>query len=103
MITNFEARRIRADLLDYARTLVTAAHRVGTERNVAGCQVVIRVAEARRDHFDEQLALTRLFEIDLNDLPTSWSALLGRGHQYTGASLHFETSRVPAPTTCGGL
>ena len=70
MIALGDARDARADLLDDARALVAADDREA-RHDVAVAQVLVGVAEARRLPADQDLALFRLVEIEVDDLPVA--------------------------------
>ena len=58
-----------ADLGDDACALVAAQHREAGHRDVAGDQVVVGVAHARRFHLDLDLVLDGVADLDLLDRP----------------------------------
>ena len=58
-----------SDLLDDAGALVAGDRRQQPHPHVALGQVVVGVAQARRDHRDEQLVLAGPVEVELGDLP----------------------------------
>ena len=69
MVADLPARRVRTDLVDDAGTLVAAGERQHPRREVTGGEVVVGVAQTRSDHRQTQLALARLVDLDVDDLP----------------------------------
>ena len=68
VVAGLEPDHPGADLLDDPGALVPAHDRVA-DRDVAGAQVVIGVAQARRHEPDQHLALLGRVELQLDDLP----------------------------------
>jgi hypothetical protein len=64
LVADLEARGVRTDGLDDPAALVAAREGVGADRDVTGGDVVVRVAQARRDHLHADLVLTRVVDLD---------------------------------------
>ena len=67
VVTDREPGDAVADLLDNARALVPADDRV-PDRDVAGTQVVVGVAQPRGGELDEDLAGLRPVQVEFHDL-----------------------------------
>ncbi len=68
MVAGLQPRDTLADLLDYARALVTAHQRQPADQ-VAGAGVLVRVAQPGGDEPDQHLADLRGIKLKLSDLP----------------------------------
>ena len=90
----------RPDLLDDARALVAADHRIAVGATLA--DVLVGVTQATDHHPDEHLVLLGLVEVELGHLP-----LLARPSDDCCACLHGVTPSVavaaPALTGCGAF
>ena len=69
MIAEFPSERVRTDSLDDAGSFMAGAYGPQRRWKVAGHVVVIGMAEARRHHTHEQLALLRVIQLEIGDLP----------------------------------
>jgi hypothetical protein len=69
VVTGLQPRDARTDRLDDAGGLVAAAEGEMADADVAGGEVVVRVAEAGGDSANEHLVIARLVELDRVDLP----------------------------------
>src|SRR5438874_3832899 len=102
-VTGLQRRDARSELLDHAGTLVSAderEHARQTHRDadlvrqdhVAGDEMLVRVTQAGGEPADEDLAVLRLVDLDVLDLP-----LLMGAPKHRCARLHRGIKEAPAP------